>query len=159
MKKPVELLARVRQQLAQPRFRNLPILVAGVSIVAMIFLLFWLPGLQSRQHAREEAETTRLRELQKDLAAIEKLNSAAAPRLAGNTLLETVAASASGHVPSLSAVLVDADHVRVQGSASFDTTIHWLGAIQKSHRLGLTTMVVSRQGSGMTIDLTLVAGE
>jgi type II secretory pathway component PulM len=159
VKKPVELLARVRQQLAQPRFRNLPILVAGVSIVAMLFVLFWLPGVQSRQHAREEAETARLRELQKDLAAIEKLNSAAAPRLAGNTLLETVSASLSGQVPSLSPVLVDADHVRVQGNASFDTTIHWLGAVQKSHRLGVSAMVVSRQESGIAIDLTLVAGE
>lgn len=157
--KPVELLTYLRQQLAQPRFRNLPIVLAGLSIVAMIILLFWLPGVQSRQHAGEKAATTRLRELQMDLAAIEKLNSAAAPRLAGKALLETVAASLASHVPSLSAVLVDADHVRVQGSASFDTTIHWLGAIQKSHRLGLTAMMVRRQESGITIDLTLVAGE
>lgn len=154
----MDLMPRARRLLESSRYRHLPKVLAVVAGIGAVALLYWVPAAQSRLDRRADEVAGKLKEIQNDLAELERLKARALPpRISGAALQETVSASLVSHAPSLSVAPVDADRVRIRGAGSFDAVMRWLGDIQRSHRLGITAMSARRQDGSVTIDVTLSA--
>lgn len=144
--------------LRSPRYRY----VFGALVASLVMLLvgtaMWLPGERQKLQEKQLRVDRAVQDLQNDLAEIDRLKARPRPQeLTGSALQETLVASLGNQFPSLTVSQVDADHARIQGQAAFDGFIRWLGGAQQSHRLGVTSLAVSRSGEGATVDVTLSA--
>lgn len=145
-----------RQNMNSPLYRYLPILVGIAAVVGIAVLAYWLPIAQSRQNMKEFEAVQALKAVQNDLAEIERLRSRAlSPKLTGEVLRQTLAASLSSFGNSMSVDLIDTDHVRLHGTGSFDVVMGWLGDAQQSHRFDVEKMDVRRQDDSVSFDMTL----
>jgi type II secretory pathway component PulM len=154
------LVYNFRRLLGSPRYPYLPALLVAAVVVCVVALAYWLPTAQLRQSQRELEAANSLRTIQDDLAEIERLGSRTVPpKTTAETLRGTLAASLASHGTSLAVDLVDADHVRLHGTGSFDVVVGWLGGAQQSHRFGIKSMVVKRQGDSAAFDMTLSTGQ
>jgi type II secretory pathway component PulM len=156
MRRYLILLTVVWYRLRSPRYRYL----AGVLLVFAIALLFgmavWLPGERTKLQEQQSRADKAVQGLQSDLAEIDRLKTRTRPTaLTGSALHEALVASLGSQLPSLSISQVDADHVRIQGRVPFDSFVRWLGGVQQSHRLGVTSLEVTRGGDGTVVDITL----
>jgi type II secretory pathway component PulM len=151
-------MQRIREQLDQPRYRQLPKVLALIAALGIVALLFWLPNVQNRLAQREIVLDDSLRTIQNDIAELERLKSRALPpAMTGAPLKEAVAASLASLRPAFSVELVDAERVRVYGNGDFDSVVRWMGDVQQSHRLGVVSLSIKRRDVGVTVDMTLSA--
>lgn len=158
MNKLIALVQRMRERLDQPRYRQLPKILAVMLALGVVALLSWLPTAQHKLAQREMALDDALRTIQNDIAELERLKSRALPpKLTGASLKETVAASLASQPRTLSVELVNVERIRVHGNADFDTFVRWLGDVQQSHRLGVVSLAINRRDAGVTIDMTLTS--
>ncbi|MBU1235256.1 MAG: type II secretion system protein M [Gammaproteobacteria bacterium] len=154
-----KLVYDFRRLFESPRYPYLPTLLGAAVLACVIALVYWLPAAQLRQSQRELEAAGNLKAIQKDLAEIERLGSRTLPpQITGETLRGTLAASLASHGTSMSVDMVDADHVRLHGTGPFDVVTGWLGGAQQSHRFGIKSMVVKRQGDSAAFDMTLSSG-
>jgi type II secretory pathway component PulM len=152
------LMQQVRGQMELPRYRHLPKVLALSAVFCIAAMLAWLPGVTDRLAQRESKVGDALRMIQTDVAELERLKGRALPtKMAGAPLREAVAAALASQRPALSVEMVDAARVRVQGTGDFDAIVRWLGDVQRSHRLGVVSLAVTRRDAGVTVDLTLSA--
>jgi type II secretory pathway component PulM len=151
-------MQQVRSQLELPRYRHLPKLLALAAVLCVAAVLAWLPGVTDGLAQRESRLGDALQAIQADISELERLKGRALPpKMAGAPLREAVAASLASQRPAMSVELVDAARVRVQGTGEFDSVVRWLGDVQRSHRLGVVALTVSRRDAAVTVDLTLSA--
>ncbi|MBI4997160.1 MAG: type II secretion system protein M [Rhodocyclales bacterium] len=133
-------LQQVRGQLELPRYRHLPKVLALAAVFCVAATLAWLPGVTERLAQRENKVGDALKSIQTDIT---------------EPLKEAVAASLASQRPALSVELVDAARVRVQGTCDFDSLVRWLGDVQRSHRLGVVSLAVTRRDAGVAVDMIL----
>lgn len=153
-----KLMQQVRSQLELPRYRHLPKVLALAAVFCVAAMLVWLPGVTERLAQRERQAGDALTAIQADIAELERLKGRSLPtKMAGAPLKEAVAASLASQRPPLSVEMVDAARVRVRGTGDFDSVVNWLGDVQRSHRLGVVSLAVTRSDTGATVDATLSA--
>lgn len=149
---------QVRSQLELPRYRHLPKVLALVVLLCFVATLAWLPGMKAKLAQRESRLGDALMAIQADISELGRLKGRSLPaKMAGAPLRDAVAASLATQRSTMSVELVDAARVRVQGTGDFDSVIRWLGDVQRSHRLGVVSLAVSRRDAVITIDVTLSA--
>ncbi|MBI5784932.1 MAG: type II secretion system protein M [Rhodocyclales bacterium] len=149
-------LQQVRGQLELPRYRHLPKVLALAAVFCVAATLAWLPGVTERLAQRENKVGDALKSIQTDITELDRLKGRALPtKMAGVPLKEAVAASLASQRPALSVELVDAARVRVQGTCDFDSLVRWLGDVQRSHRLGVVSLAVTRRDAGVAVDMIL----
>jgi type II secretory pathway component PulM len=151
-------MQQIRSQLELPRYRHLPKVLALAALLCFVAMLVWLPGVKQRLAQQEIKLGDALTSIQNDIAELERLKGRALPpKMAGSPLREAVAASLGSQRSAMSVELVDAARVRVQGTGDFDSVMRWLGDVQRSHRLGVVSLVVTRRDASITVDMTLSA--
>lgn len=150
------LLLEARRQIASPRFRYLPAVLAAGVAMGTLALLIWMPAERLRLERREVEIGKELTAIQNDLAEIERLKMRKPPPpVPGSAIQEALSVSLASVGSSLSIALVDSEHLRVQGSGKFDDVVRWLGDTQQSHRLTTTRMSAIRQQDAVVVDITL----
>jgi type II secretory pathway component PulM len=151
-------MQQIRSQLELPRYRHLPKVLALAVLLCLVATLVWLPGMRERLAQRESRLGDALTAIQDDISELSRLKGRTLPpKMAGAPLREAVAASLASQRSAMSVELVDAARVRVQGTGDFDSVVRWLGDVQRSHRLGLVSLAVSRRDAVVSVDVTLSA--
>jgi type II secretory pathway component PulM len=151
-------MQQIRSQLELPRYRHVPKALAFGALLCFAATLVWLPGAKERLAQREIKLDNALTSIQEDISELGRLKGRALPpKMAGAPLREAVAASLASQRSAMSVELVDAARVRVQGTGDFDAVMRWLGDVQRSHRLGVVSLAVSRRDASVTVDVTLSA--
>ena len=140
-----------------PRVRgalSIALLAAGLVVSGAAWN--WLGTERVRIRAAVSAAEARYTRMQDEITEIQHLRAQPAPApLQGKALADAISASAQGRKLDLAVTLLDAQRVRVQGTAEFDDAIVWLGAMQRDYRLRLVTLEALRQASGIRLDAVL----
>lgn len=99
--------------------------------------------------------------VQDDLAEMQRLRGEVIPpQLSSQALVPAITNSLVARKLDLSVAVVDADRLRVQGMAGFDDVVQWLGSVQRDYRLRVITLIATRQGTSVKVDVVLgVAGK
>jgi type II secretory pathway component PulM len=139
--------------------RRLLIISFGVLVaIGAVSLSFWLRNEHARLAQREVDVASDLKEIQADLAEIGRLKTRTPPpRLAGQALQESVVASLASQKLPLTVTALDAGRLRVQGVGEFDIVVRWLGNVQQTYRLALTSFSASRDQSTVTVNIVLTS--
>jgi type II secretory pathway component PulM len=121
----------------------------------------WLRGERVHLQARVADAEAQVKEVQDDLADIQRLRGEAIPpQLSSQALVPAITNSLVARKLDLSVAVVDADRLRVQGMAGFDDVVQWLGSVQRDYRLRVITLVAIRQAANVKVDVVLgVAGK
>ncbi len=140
-----------------PRVRGaLSIAMFALGLVALGAAWDWLRTERVRLRVATSGAEARFKQMQDDIAEVQRLRAQPAPApLQGKALADAVSTSAQGRKLDLAVTMLDADRVRVQGTASFDDAILWLGAMQRDYRLRPVTLEAIRQASGIRLDTVL----
>jgi type II secretory pathway component PulM len=127
-----------------------------LAVVALIWAWVWLREERVRLRGNLAIAEAQLKEMQNDLAELQRLRAETVPsQLSLQALVQPLANSLLARKLALSVTALDADRLRVQGTAGFDETISWLGTIQRDHRLRIVTLAATRQASNVKLDAVL----
>jgi type II secretory pathway component PulM len=144
------------QRLDSGRRRLLLIAATLILAVGVLVLSFWLRSEHARLAQREISVAADLKTIQSDLTEFGRLKSRAAPpKIVGQTLQESVVASLASRNLALTVTALDAGRLRIQGTGDFDAVVHWLGSVQQSYRLAVTSLSASRNQDAVIFDMTL----
>ena len=102
-----------------------------------------------------------LRQLQTDLAEIDKLKQGKPPQtLVPPDLQKVLAASQERFGLGLILVKLDQDHLTVKGEGSFEALVTWLSSVQETYHLSVLRMtLVRKQDAVVTVDLVLAPAQ
>jgi type II secretory pathway component PulM len=136
----------------------------GLVVLAVVlsgWIWAWLRAERIDLQSRVADAEAQVKEVQDDLAEMQRLRGEAIPpQLSSQALVPAISNSLSARKLELSVAAMDADRLRVQGMAGFDESIQWLGSIQRDYRLRVLTLLATRQGANVKIDVVLgVAGK
>lgn len=140
-----------------PRERNVMKIGFVVLIVlASLWAWTWLREERVRLRGSIATAEAQLKEMQNDLAELQRLRGEAIPaQLSPQALVQPLVNSLLARKLDLSVTALDADRLRVQGTAGFDEAINWLGTIQRDQRLRIVTLATTRQGANVKLDAVL----
>jgi type II secretory pathway component PulM len=132
-----------------------------LALILSVWIWTWLRAERVDLQSRVADAEAQVKGVQDDLAEMQRLRSEAIPpQLSSQALVPAITNSLIARKLDLSVAAVDADRLRVQGTAGFDETIQWLGSIQRDYRLRVLSMLATRQGANVKIDVVLgVAGK
>jgi type II secretory pathway component PulM len=136
----------------------------GLIVLAILLSAWvWTSLRAERVHLRgrvADAEA-QVKEVQDDLAEMQRLRGEVIPpQLSSQALVPAITNSLVARKLDLSVAVVDADRLRVQGMAGFDDVVQWFGSIQRDYRLRVITLIATRQGTSVKVDVVLgVAGK
>jgi general secretion pathway protein M len=144
-----------------PRERRVVGVVAGVTLVALLYVLVWSPLQRSLTRLRlevpnEQAQLLRMRELAEQASRIRR-EAPAAPA-AGN-LMPTIEPSATAHGLRAAFTRIEPDGpngVRIQvDGASFNALIGWLAEAHKLHALRTEQATIETHALSGTVNARL----
>lgn len=148
------------QRLDSRSRRRYAVIGALLAAIGAVSASVWLRSEHVRLSLREGEAAAQLKAMQDEIAEIDRLKGRAhAPALTGPALLEAIAASLQSRGLPLTVSAVDAERLRVSGTADFDRVMRWLAAVQHDQRLALTLLSASGQQGVVKLELTLGAAQ
>lgn len=144
-------------QACPPRVRGaLSIALLALGLVALGAAWDWLRTERVRLRGAVSAAEARYKQMQEEITEFQRLRGQPAPTpLQGKALADAINASTQGRKLDFAVTMLDAERVRVQGTANFDDAVVWLGAMQRDYRLRPVTLEAVRQASGIRLDTVL----
>jgi type II secretory pathway component PulM len=127
-----------------------------LAILASFSAWTWLRDERARLRHGVAVAGFQVREVQNELAEVERLRAETMPAQPSvQSLVAPLANSLRAAKITLSISAADGDRLRVKGVAGFDEAINWLGMIQRDYRLRIVTLVATREASQVTLEATL----
>jgi type II secretory pathway component PulM len=150
---PVQRWWRTRRAREQDFLR---IALVALCLLTLGVTWYWLNAERMRVRDALSLVEAQFKRMQDDVAEAQRLRGQTfAPPMQGKALADALSASLKGRNLDLTVTLLDADRLRVQGSAGFDEAVAWLAASQRDYRVRVVSFAATRQGSAIRIDAVL----